>query len=518
MQPASALATAERTIHEDEREAQAGASALIPTPRQGDVDLGPSWLPTPEVDPSPAGAERFALAARMLDAVMISVAAVLGWGLVDGAIDKMPPGMTGALLWVVPVVVLWYGALEGSGAYSVTRINDTVHDLRGVARTSLMLGAGGAILCYVIDWDLSRMLFGVTFGLGLALLLVSHLVVRRRLQRAHERGIHMKRVVAVGSRHAIDDLVTVLRRSRSAGLEVVAACVPDSEAWEPIDNVRWVVPTSTLHEVVKDVRADHVFLLQGAGESSRHVRRIAWSLEGTGARLAVVPQLTDIAHGRIHARPIAGLPLIELEQPQLSGPETVFKRMLDVIGALVGLVIFSPVFAVVALLIKREDGGPVLFRQTRVGADEREFCCYKFRSMTVDADQQLEELRERNDGFGVLFKLKADPRVTKVGGFIRRHSIDELPQLINVLKGDMSLVGPRPPLPDEVAGYSADLNRRLKVRPGMTGLWQVSGRSELDAEESERLDLYYVDNWSVWHDLAILWRTLRVVVTGHGAY
>jgi exopolysaccharide biosynthesis polyprenyl glycosylphosphotransferase len=461
--------------------------------------------------------ELFSWAARILDVSFLVVAALAAWGLV-GNVAMLPAGWLGGLVWTTAVVGLWYVSLEVSGAYARGRIGDTLHDLRAVARTSALMGASVAIFAYVTNWALSRTLFGVTFGLGLLLLLVSHLIVRRALQQAHARGQCMQRVVVVGSRQAISELNGELRRCSWVGLEVVAACVPDSEAWEPIDGVKWVFPVATLHDVVKDTDAQHVFLLHGAGESSRHLRRISWSLEGTSARLAVVPQMTDIAHGRIRPRPVAGLPLIELAQPQLTGPQTVLKRTLDVVGSLATLVVLSPVWAVVALLIKLEDGGPVLYRQTRVGVGEREFSCFKFRSMCPDADTRLCELEEHNEGNGVLFKIKDDPRVTRVGRFIRRHSIDELPQLINVLKGEMSMVGPRPPLPKEVAEYHADLTRRLKVRPGMTGLWQVSGRSELDADESERLDLYYVDNWSIWHDALILWRTLRVVVTGHGAY
>jgi len=190
----------------------------------------------------------------------------------------------------------------------------------------------------------------------------------------------------------------------------------------------------------------------------------------------------------------------------------------DLLGAAVGLLLPSPLFAVLALLIKRDDGGPVFYRQSRVGIDGRDFGCYKFRSMSVDADRRLEELKGANEGHGVLFKMREDPRVTRVGRVIRKYSIDELPQLLNVLRGEMSLVGPRPALATEVERYHADLTRRLKVRPGMTGLWQVSGRSDLTAEESERLDLYYVDNWSILHDVHILWKTVRVVLTGSGAY
>jgi exopolysaccharide biosynthesis polyprenyl glycosylphosphotransferase len=493
-------------------------SALLPVMpgARAPVPTGPAKRATSRLSYA-QGVRIYILAARLLDAGLLATAAIVAWMLVGG-VHLLPSSTFGALTWVIPVVVLWCGLLQLSGAYSVGRISDIVHDLRGVARASASLGAGVVIFAYAINWNLSRMLVGVTFGLGLLSLLISHFVVRRSLQRAHKDGLYLQRVVAVGSRHAVQDLTSVLGRSAWVGLEVVAACVPDDEAWEPIDSVGWVFPTSTLPEVVQDTGAEHVFLLQGAGESSRHVRRIAWSLEGTGTRLAVVPQLTDIAHGRIRPRPIVGLPLIELEQPQLTGPETVFKRMLDVVGSLAGLLILSPLIACVALLIKLEDRGPLFYRQVRVGTNGHEFDCYKLRSMRVDADDCLSALQDCNEASGVLFKVKDDPRVTRVGKFIRRHSIDELPQLLNVLKGEMSLVGPRPPLPHEVANYHADLTRRLKVRPGMTGLWQVSGRSELDAEESERLDLYYVDNWSIWHDLLILWQTLRVVLNGRGAY
>ena len=464
------------------------------------------------------GVKIYSLAARLFDGGLLVLAAAAGWMSVGTSVHLLPSSTFGALTWIVPVVSAWLILLELAGAYAVGRITDIVHDLRGVVRTSVALGAGVAIFAYAINWELSRRLVAVTFGLGLVFLLLSHLFVRRSIQRAHEDGFYLQHVVAVGSRHAVSDLTEALSRAPRSGLEVVAACLPDAETGEPLGRVGRVVPTVRLPDVVRDTGAEYVFLLHGAGESSRDVRRIAWSLEGTGARLAVVPQLTDIAHGRIRPRPIAGLPLIELEQPQLSGPETLLKRIVDVVGAAAGLVVFSPVIALIALLIKREDNGPVFYRQVRVGADGQHFGCYKLRSMAVNAEQGLPQLQDGNDADGVLFKMRDDPRVTRIGKFIRRHSIDELPQLVNVLKGEMSLVGPRPPLPEEVAKYQKDLGRRLKVRPGMTGLWQVSGRSELDAEEAERLDLYYVDNWSIMQDLLILWRTLRVVINGQGAY
>lgn len=194
------------------------------------------------------------------------------------------------------------------------------------------------------------------------------------------------------------------------------------------------------------------------------------------------------------------------------------KRVLDVVLALMALVLLSPLLVITAIFIVADSGLPVLFRQNRIGRGGREFGMLKFRSMVVDAEKHLAALRDAHDGNEVLFKMKDDPRVTRVGKFIRRYSLDELPQLINVLIGDMSLVGPRPPLPAEVEQYEPDALRRLHVRPGMTGLWQVSGRSDLSWEESLRLDLRYVDNWSPIGDLVILMRTFKAVVATSGAY
>ena len=469
---------------------------------------------------SGVGLHTYAAALRVADVALMILATATGWRYWSGDETVAPTDGWGPdyLIWAVPIVVVWYGILEAADAYDIVRVGGAVQEVKAVVVGTLALAATLAISGYLLQVDMSRTFYTVTFALGLALLLLSHLVVRQLLRRAHCQGLYMRPVVAVGSRRPITDLVSELERSKYAGFQVVAACVPDEEAWEPIGPVPWVFPTASLRDVVLESGASHVFLLSGAGESPRHTRRIAWSLEGTDTQLAVVPHLTDIAGGRIRPRPVAGLPLIELEQPQLSGIQAAVKRAVDFLGSALGLLLLSPVFAAVAVAIKREDGGPVFYRQTRVGADGERFPCYKFRSMVVDADRRLEELRTRNEGHGVLFKMREDPRVTRVGRVLRKYSIDELPQLLNVLHGDMSLVGPRPPLPQEVELYHADLTRRLKVRPGMTGLWQVSGRSDLTAEESERLDLYYVDNWSLMHDVVILWKTGRVVFSGSGAY
>jgi exopolysaccharide biosynthesis polyprenyl glycosylphosphotransferase len=466
------------------------------------------------------GLHTYAAGVRIADVVLMMLATAVGWTswANDPSADSSNSWAESYLMWAVPLVVVWYCVLEAADAYDIVNVGGAVGELKAVFAGTTFVAAGLAIADFLFTLGLSRAFFSITFLLGAAFLLLSHFVVRRLLHRAHCQGLYMRSVVAVGSRGAIGDLVGELEREKWAGLEVVAACVPDEQAWDPIGNVHWVFPTASLHDVVADTGAKHVFLVAGAGESPRHIRRIAWSLEGTDASLAVVPRLTDIARGRIRPKPVAGLPLIELDQPEFTGVQSIAKRTFDLLGSASGLILLSPLFAAMAFLIRREDGGPVFYRQIRVGQESQEFSCYKFRSMHIDADARLEDLQHHNEGHGLLFKMREDPRITDIGRTIRKYSIDELPQLINVLRGEMSLVGPRPPLPREVEMYHSDMTRRLKVRPGMTGLWQVSGRSHLTAEESERLDLYYVDNWSMSQDLVILWKTIRVVVTGHGAY
>ena len=247
------------------------------------------------------------------------------------------------------------------------------------------------------------------------------------------------------------------------------------------------------------------------------LRQLAWTLEGTGVELAVDPGLMEIAGPRLHISPVDGLPLLRLSQPTFTGGKWLLKQTIDRVGAAVLLLVLAPVFLAIAVGVRR-DGGPAFFRQERVGANGRTFRMVKFRSMVVDADRRVAALAAQNEGSGPLFKMREDPRITRIGSLLRRYSLDELPQLFNVLTGSMSLVGPRPPLEREVAVYGDDARRRLLVRPGMTGLWQVSGRSDLSWAESVRLDLRYVENWSLALDLEIAWKTLGAVVGSRGAY
>lgn len=226
----------------------------------------------------------------------------------------------------------------------------------------------------------------------------------------------------------------------------------------------------------------------------------------------------DIAGGRTTIRPVDGLPMLHVDHATLRGPRRIAKDVADRIGALIILILASPIILVCASLVRATSNGPVFFRQVRIGRDGRPFRMVKFRTMYPNADKMLVHLSQRNENDGLLFKMKDDPRVTEIGRLLRKYSLDELPQLFNVLNGTMSLVGPRPPLQSEVELYPADMRRRLAVKPGMTGLWQVSGRSDLPWEEVMRLDIHYVDNWSLSLDLVILLRTVTAVMRSAGAY
>jgi exopolysaccharide biosynthesis polyprenyl glycosylphosphotransferase len=277
-------------------------------------------------------------------------------------------------------------------------------------------------------------------------------------------------------------------------------------------------PARSMPQRLAGYGIDTVAVAGPSALSARELRQLSWDLEGTGTDLVVAPAITDVTGPRIHVRPVAGLPLLHLEAPAFNGARRVLKRGMDLVGALVLLLLLVVPFVAVALAIKLEDRGRVFYRQERVGKASSRFQIWKFRSMHEGAHEERARLAALNESDGPLFKLRSDPRVTRVGAFLRRYSLDEIPQLLNVLAGTMSLVGPRPPLPSEVDVYDDHVHRRLLVKPGMTGLWQVSGRADLPWEESVRLDLYYVENWSVALDLQILWKTLFAVLRPTGAY
>jgi exopolysaccharide biosynthesis polyprenyl glycosylphosphotransferase len=343
-------------------------------------------------------------------------------------------------------------------------------------------------------------------------------VLHRSISRRRFEGRCMRQVLVVGR----NDQVTTLRRhleERPAdGYVVVASCLPRGDAFEEPEPEQLGRTEMDILAAVDQYDVDVVAVAADPELAGHSLRKLSWALEQRGVDLIVSPGIVEVAGPRISIRPVAGLSLLHLERPSVSGGPHLLKSIFDRVVGFLMLLGVAPILLVTALLVKITSRGPVLFKQVRVGRGGERFQMLKFRTMVVDAEARKSELQVLNEGNGLLFKLRDDPRVTKVGKYLRRFSIDELPQLVNVLRGDMSLVGPRPPLPAEVARYAIEDERRMLVKPGLTGLWQVSGRSDLTWEESMRLDLRYADNWSIALDLLILWKTARAVLGRDGAY
>ncbi|NHA68791.1 sugar transferase [Phycicoccus flavus] len=419
-----------------------------------------------------------------------------------------------------PIVLGWFAVIALSGGYAPHLLGAGTQEYKLVVRASLVAAGAIGVVSFLGKVPLSRGFFFLLIIIGVPLLLLGRHLLRRVVHLLRRRGLLCHRVVVAGSAASVDEVTTVLRREPWLGFTVVGALVPPSEHTDVTPGgIPVLGTTARTAAVVGDADCDIVLFAGGAVSSARAMRRAAWDLEDTNVQIMLVPSLTDVSTDRVRARPAAGLHLMELEGPRAHRASRVSKRAFDIVGAGLCLVLASPVLLATAVAIRRYDGGPVIFRQRRVGRHGDFFDCLKFRSMVVDADRLRPEVAENMHGEDhVLFKDAHDPRVTPPGRVIRRFSVDETPQFLNVLRGEMSLVGPRPPLPGEVEQYTDEVRTRLAVRPGMTGLWQVSGRSDLSWEDSVRLDLYYVDNWSLVQDLAILWRTVSAVLTGRGAY
>ena len=388
--------------------------------------------------------------------------------------------------------------------------------LRSCVTIAALIGVG----CYFTKLELSRGFLIIALAVGVALLLAGRGGMRAIVRSARSRGALQQRVLVVGSETHVDEVSRVLSRVRGLGYHLVGALTSDHQlAMETAAGVPILGPASAVVSTTRALDADIVFLAGGAVESAARMREIAWELAESRTQLVVAPSVTDVARERVSIRPAGGLPFIHVEKPRHANALRSAKRVFDVVGSALLMLAFSPVFVVAALQIWRFDRGPILFRQERIGRDGLAFHCLKFRTMVQDAEALLAELHaELGTEQGVFHKFKQDPRITRPGRWLRRFSIDELPQLLNVFKGEMSLVGPRPQVAHEVALYDSVMARRLHVRPGMTGLWQVSGRSDLSAAEAMRLDIYYVENWSMAQDLGILARTFGAVFGSRGAY
>ncbi len=419
----------------------------------------------------------------------------------------------------VPIVVGWVVFIALHGGYAVHVMGSGTQEYKLVVRATLVAAGATGIVSFLARFQFSRGFFFLLIILGVPMLVLGRIALRRRVHRLRESGHLTQRVLVAGSMAQVDEVAHVLSRERWLGYDVVGAVIPATEAGpETPGGIPVLGGTSLTAAVAEDRECDIVLFAGGAVDSALQMRRAAWELNGTGVQIMLVPSLTDVASDRVRVRPAAGLQFMELEGPRAHRASRFSKRLFDLVGASVLIVALSPLLLITAWAIRRHDGGPVLFRQQRVGRDGETFDCLKFRSMVVDAPDLVARVQSMHDDDHVLFKSQDDPRITPPGRVIRRYSVDEMPQFFNVLRGDMSLVGPRPPLPAEVERYDPDMLQRLAVRPGMTGLWQVSGRSDLSWEDSVRLDLYYVDNWSIVQDLAILARTMSAVVSGRGAY
>ncbi len=383
------------------------------------------------------------------------------------------------------------------------------------------LFAAVAVVAYLLRMEIGRSYLAVALPVGLALLLAERFAWRQWLHRRRNAGHDQSRILVVGQRRRAEALIRELKARPNAGFGVVGVCIPEGERGvSTVDGTPVLGSMDDAAALAREYHADAVAVAGSDALTAEAVRRLGWDLEGSGIDLALAMGLTDVAGPRVLMQPVSGLPLIYVDEPQFTGPKYVLKTVADWVGALLITLVISPLLLALAILVKATSPGPVFYRQERIGVRGETFGMLKFRSMSVNAHERLAEVlaAEGVTEVGLFYKPKNDPRVTPIGRVLRKYSLDELPQLFNVLRGEMSLVGPRPQIDAEVALYDRTAHRRLLVKPGLTGLWQVSGRSELSPQEGIRMDVYYVENWSLFGDLIILARTAKVLVAGEGAY
>ena len=420
----------------------------------------------------------------------------------------------------VVIGLLWFGVLAMYRSRESRILGHGIEEYQRVCTATLVLYGSVAVLSAAFKLDIARGYLLLALPLGIVGLtvgrrIVRHVMVARRREEGFTRG-----VLAIGNADSVRALTQELARHPEQGYTVVGASGPDTSR-SPVGGGSVDVPQypcgDDVMTAVISSGADTVAITSGH-LSAGQIRDLSWQLEKLDIDLVVAPGILDVAGPRLIIRPVGGLPLIHIDKPQYDGAKCFGKRFFDVCFSAAVLILAAPLLAVAALAIKLDDRGPIFYSADRIGLDGSPFRMLKFRTMSVGADQMLSDIAHLDEGNGVLFKVRSDPRVTRVGKLLRRYSIDEMPQFINVLRRDMSVVGPRPPLPSEVAAYDHQMRRRLLVRPGITGLWQINGRSDLSWEDSIRLDLSYVENWSMVSDLVIAAKTLSVVWRGSGAY
>lgn len=413
------------------------------------------------------------------------------------------------------LIVAWMTALTLADSRDYRVLGTGPTEYARLAHASFSLFGAVAIIAFLIRADVARGFLLISLPLGIVVLVLERWLWRQWLTAKRSSGEYSARVLLVGSRDSVSQIARELQRNPNAGYVVVGACVPSGAIAETIAGTQIPIMGSvnSVERAIAVTGADTVAVTSTDELPPDKVKEISWALEAGKQHLVLAPSIVDIAGPRIHMRPTAGLPLIHVETPKFTRGQAFVKRTADILGALILIVLSAFIFAAVAIAVKATSPGPLLYRQERIGLNGESFHMLKFRSMRVGADRELAALLEaQGTSEQPLFKVQNDPRITPVGKFIRRYSLDELPQFFNVLGGSMSLVGPRPQIAAEVALYSDAARRRLLARPGITGLWQVSGRSALDWDDAVKLDLYYVENWSLASDVLILARTLSAVI------
>jgi exopolysaccharide biosynthesis polyprenyl glycosylphosphotransferase len=423
--------------------------------------------------------------------------------------------------WFVSAAVafLWLVNLTLANSREARILGHGPQEFQRVVSASWYTFAIVAIVGFLTQWQISRGYLLFALPVGTLALLIYRFAWRTWIHAQRDSGELQAQVLVAGPWRTSEEMMRRLRQSRRAGFNVIGVCLPPTSSGDLSEDLKDVPVLGLINEsvaVAQRVGAEYLLLTGNDDLSLSESRHLGWELEGTGIGLIVAPAIMDIAGPRVMMSPVEGLPLMHVDPAEFSGRKYLVKSIADRVSVVVLLAILALPMLVVALIVKGTSPGPVLFRQQRIGLGGKPFQMLKFRSMSVDAESRLSEVI--GGEIGLFYKAIDDPRVTPVGKFLRRYSIDELPQLLNVLKGDMSLVGPRPQVEAEVAQYNDLAHRRLLVKPGMTGLWQVSGRSSLSAEEAIRLDAYYAENWSLGGDFMIVVRTVKAVLSREGAY
>ncbi len=450
----------------------------------------------------------------------LTTAQALRFGQVAGATLAGQP--VDYLIVSAVIGLLWMGALAMYRSHEPRILGHGIEEYQRVCAATLVLFGSVAVLSAAFKLEIARGYLLLALPLGVAGLTVGRWFGRRVMNRRRRKEGFRRAVLAVGSSDSARALIKELRRNSEQGYTVVGVAVPGATQGDDalVDGTGDVPAYECGEDLMSSVvasGADMVAVTSGYLSSSQ-IRSLSWQLEKLDTDLVIAPGIIDIAGPRLMIRPVGSLPLIHIGKPQYDGAKHFRKRLFDVCFSAAAVLLSAPLLVLVALAIKLDDRGPVFYSAERIGLDGKPFQMIKFRTMAVGADQMRAGMTHLDEGNGVLFKIRSDPRVTRVGKFLRRYSIDELPQFLNVLRREMSVVGPRPPLRSEVSTYDDEMRRRLLVPPGITGLWQISGRSDLSWEDSIRLDLSYVENWSMVSDLVIAAKTLGVVCRGSGAY